>query len=336
MLRSASAFVLSFALAMPLAASGKHGHVEIKEWPIPWADSHPRDPRVQSSERVWYISESANYLASFNPQTQRFSKVDLTDEPAPRGLIVAAGANGMVWYTSSAHGYIGRYDPVSRTLARFPMPNDAANDLNHLAFEAGERNIWFTVKEGNIVGRLRLVNGIADLAGLSTPHALPAGVVMAPNAGNPWFALSGTNKVATLDVRTFKLTEQTLPRAGARVQRLAFTSDGRLWYVDTAEGFLGAFTPGSNAATAREWALPEGKASHANALAVDARDRLWTVTTGSKPNKLVSFDPKTERFDATPIPSGGGGNVPDLSFDRSSGALWFATDANTIGYANLN
>jgi len=25
-----------------------------------------------------------------------------------------------------------------------------------------------------------------------------------------------------------------------------------------------------------------------------------------------------------------------LSYDRSSGALWFATDANTIGYANLN
>jgi virginiamycin B lyase len=214
------------------------------------------------------------------------------------------------------------------------MPNDAAGDPTSLAFEAGERNIWFTAKESNIVGRLRLVNGIVDLAGLTTKNAQPDGVAMAPNAGNPWFALSGTNKLATIDVHTFTLTESTLPRAAARVHRLAFTSDGRLWYADTAEGYLGAFAPGSNAATAREWALPDGKKSQPYALAVDSQDRLWTVVAG-KPSKLVSFDPKTERFDATPIPSGGGG-VTDLSFERSSGTLWFATDANTIGYANLN
>ena len=317
---------------MPLAASGKHAQVAIKEWPVPWANTHPRDPHVQSPDRVWFISESGNYLATFNLQTQRFSKVDLADEPAPRALVVAAGAKGMVWYTSSAHEYIGRYDPMSRTIARFPIPNDAASDPTALAFEAGERNIWFTARESNVVGRLRLVNGIVDLAGLTTKGAQPDGVAMAPNAGNPWFALSGTNKLATIDVRTFALTEHTLPRAAARVHRLAFTSDGRLWYADTAEGYLGAFTPGANAATAREWALPGGKGSQPYALAVDSQDRLWTVT---KPNKLVCFDPKTERFEATPIPSGGGG-VTDLSFDRSSGMLWFATDANTIGYASLN
>src|SRR5262245_43477808 len=100
MLRTASALVLSLALALPLAASGKHGQVVIKEWPVPWADTHPRDPHVQSPDHVWFISESAHYLASFNMDTQRFSKVELSDEPAPRGLIVAAGAKGMVWFTS--------------------------------------------------------------------------------------------------------------------------------------------------------------------------------------------------------------------------------------------
>jgi virginiamycin B lyase len=333
MLRSVSAVVLLIALAAPLAAaSAKHPHLEIKEWPVPWAYSQPRDPHVASPDRVWFISESGNYLASFNPQTQRFSKIDLNDEPAPRGLIVAAGANGMVWYTSSTHGYIGRYDPVSRMIARFPMPNDAANDLNDLAFEAGQRNIWFTVKEGNIVGRLRLVNGIVDLAGLTTPHALPDGVAMAPNAGNPWFALSGTNKLATIDVRTFTLTEHALPRVAARPNRIAFTSDGRLWYADTAEGYLGAFTPGSGAT--KEWPMPGGKTSRPAALAVDSQDRIWTVETGRKPSTLIGFDPKTERFiDATPVPSGGA--IPAMSFDTASTALWFATDANTIGYAKV-
>src|SRR5581483_7800287 len=98
MFRSASAFVLLLALAMPLAARGKHGHVAIKEWPVPWADSHPRDPHVQGPDGVWFVSESGNYLGFFNLSTQRFSRIDLDDQPAPRGLIVAAGAKGMVWF----------------------------------------------------------------------------------------------------------------------------------------------------------------------------------------------------------------------------------------------
>lgn len=330
MLRSFIALVLSLVLAAPLASAGKRAQVPIKEFPVPWADSHPRDPYVQV-DRVWFISETANYLASFDLGTQRFSRIDLANQPAPRGVIAATGAKGMVWFTASAHAYIGRYDPVTRTITPFPMPNAAATDPTDLAFESGERNIWFTVREGNIVGRLRLANGVVDLAGLTTPHAQPDGVAMAPNAGNPWFALSGTNKLATVDARTFALSEHTLPRAAARVHRIAFTSDGRLWYADTAEGYLGTFTPGSDAAGAREWAVPGGKASVPYALAVDSEDRLWTATAG----KLVCFDPKTEKFEATRIPSGGSG-ITDLSYDRSSGALWFATDANTIGYANLN
>ena len=79
--------------------------------------------------------------------------------------------------------------------------------------------------------------------------------------------------------------------------------------------------------------MPAGKASHPLAIAVDAKDRVWVMQTGVKPTTLVGFDPKTQHFfGATPVTSGGG-MVSDMSYDRTSGGLWFATGANTIGYA---
>ncbi len=329
MLRIVPPLLLSFALAFPLAATEQQ--VEIKEWPLPWPDSHPRAPHAVSPTAVWFVAEKGNYLASLNPETGRFSKIDLVDEPAP--LNVVAAANGMLWFTASTHGYLGRYDLRSRTLYRAPL-GDAVADPNALTFEAGERNIWFTARESNIIGRYRLVNGIADVIRVPTPNALPDGIAVAPNAGNPWVALSGTNNLGTIDPRTFVLTMRALPRAGARPRRLDFTSDGRLWYVDFAEGFLGSLKPGAQGA--KEWPMPGGKKSHPYAMAVDSKDRIWVMETGSKPTKLTAFDPKTQQFSgATPVPSGGG-VISDMTYDRASAGLWFATDTNTIGYAKVN
>jgi virginiamycin B lyase len=330
-----SSCLLSLALALPLAAAEKkHYPVEIREWPVPWANSKPRDPHVVSPTSVWFAGEAGNYIATFNPESARFSKVDLTDEPAPSHLIAAAGTKGMIWYSGPARGYIGRYDPVTRTLARFPMPNAAASDPGALVFEAGERNIWFTAEQSNIIGRLRLANGVVDLGALTTQHALPSGIAMAPYAGNPWVALYGTNKLATVDVRTFTLSEHALPRAAARPRRVTFTSDRLLWYSDFAEGYLGSFDPGSK--VVQEWPLPQGKSSHPFAIAADSKDRIWLMATGARPTQLLSFDPKTRKFsEATPVPSGGG-LISDMSYDAASGTLWFCTDANTIGSAKLN
>lgn len=333
MIRTATAFLLALALAAPALASHERAHIHIKEWRVPWPNATPRSPVQVRPDTVWFVAETGNFIGRLDPQTGRFSRVDLVDRPAPRGLIAGAGDNPLLWYTGSAHSYIGRFDPERHTIARVPMPYAAASDPTSLTFEAGQRNIWFTVREGNIIGRLRLVNEVVDLAGLTTPHALPSGIAMAPNAGNPWVALFGTNKLATIDARTFKLTEQALPRAAARPRRVAFTSDGRLWYSDFAQGYLGAFTPADR--SFKEWALPEGPTSHPYALAVDAQDRIWTVETGTQPNKLVGFDPKTGKFfDSTPIPSGGGA-VRDMRYDSASGGLWFATDANTIAFAKV-
>lgn len=328
-MRALTSILLFFVTAPTLPAVDKP--IEIREWPVPWEESRPRDPDFVSPDAVWFVGQTGHYVATLNPKTRQFTKIDLLDEPGPHNLIV--GRDGIVWYAGNLKGYIGRLDPRTRTIRHIAMPDAEARDPHTLTFDAGQKNIWFTVQAGNFVGRLNIASEKVDLIRVPTERARPYGIVVAPD-GRPWIVLFGTNKLATLDPRTLALTEHALPRSDARPRRLGVTSDGRVWYVDFAEGYLGAFDPATR--TVKEWRLPGGEDSRPYAMAVDARDRIWAVETGTQPNRFVAFEPRTERFiSATSVPSGAGA-IRHVDYDPEAGRIWFGTDVNTIGYAQVH
>jgi virginiamycin B lyase len=72
------------------------------------------------------------------------------------------------------------------------------------------------------------------------------------------------------------------------------------------------------------------------AMASDDKDRIWLVETGVQPNRLVGFDPATSSwFSITPISKSGALTVRHMIFHSPTRALWFGTDANTIGRASV-
>jgi virginiamycin B lyase len=304
--------------------------VEIREWPVPWEMSRPRDPYA-AEKRVWFVGQAGHYLASLDPATGAFEKVDLPDKPGPHNLVV--GRDGIVWYAGNLRGYIGRYDPASGEIRRIAMPDEQARDPHTLAFDAKQEHLWFTVQGGNRIGRLRLADLQVDLISVPTPNARPYGIIVAAD-GAPWAVLFGTNKLASIDPRTLALTEHPLPRSEARPRRLDETRDGRIWYADYAQGYLGAFDPKTRAV--EEWRLPSGADARPYAMAVDENDRVWVVETGPRPNLLVEFDAATEQVvRSTPIPSGAG-TVRHMHYDAGSGRIWFGTDLHTVGYARVH
>jgi virginiamycin B lyase len=302
--------------------------VEIKEWTVPYAASHPRDPDAVSADEVWFVGQTGNYLARLDPTTGVFTKHDLADGPGPHNLIV--GSDGIVWYAGNLEGYIGRFDPATGALEKIAMPEPGARDPHTLVFDGDESHIWFTVQGGNYVGRLTVADRKVDLIPVPTPGARPYGIVVAPD-GVPWVALFGTNKLASIDPQTLQLTEHVLPFPDARPRRLVVTSRGEIYYVDYARGTLGHFDRATGAV--EEWPTPSGSRSRPYGMAVDDKDRLWFVETGPSPNDLVGFAPDDgDFFSVTPIPSGGGA-VRHMDYHASTGTVWFGTDANTIGRA---
>lgn len=320
------ALVVGPSLGTPAPVAAQ---VPIKEWPVPYADSRPRDPYIDGKDRVWFVGQKGNYLAYLEPESGNFKRYELEDGALPHNLIV--DQKGMVWYAGNGNGHIGRLDPGTGKITRYPMPNSDARDPHTLIFD-DKGDIWFTAQQSNYVGRLRTATGKVDLIGVPSSNARPYGIEV-DSKGRPWFNEFGNEKIATIDPSTLKIREHPLPNDRSRTRRIAITSDDRIWYVDYSRGYLGRFDPAGD--RFKEWALPGGTSSLPYAMAVDGRDRLWMVETGSQPNRLVGFDPKTEKFfGITPIPSGGG-TVRHMMYDKRSGQIWFGTDNNTIGRAQV-
>ncbi len=318
-------FFILISSGSPVAA--EVNSVEIREWLVPWEKTRPRDPYVDAKGRVWFCGQAGNYIAYFDPATEKFEKFDLGEGSAPHNLIV--DKKGYVWFAGNLQGYIGRLSPRSGKIKKFQMPDPAVSDPHTLEFDS-MGDIWFTAQFSNVIGKLTVKTGEIKLIPVKTEGARPYGIKV-DSKDRPWIALFGTNKLATVNPRTYELREYSLPRKEIRSRRLAITSYDKIWIVDYATGHLGRFDPATRRYTERP--LPGGENSKPYAMAVDDKDRLWFVETGFKPNLLVSYDPWTQEFDnISEIPSGGS-IVRHMYFHPVTREIWFGTDTNFIGRA---
>ncbi len=317
------------AAAAPGATTGARQPV-IREWPVPWEETRPRDPYVGPLGHVWFVGQRGDYIAALDPLNGEFQRIDLDQGSGPHNLIVAE--DGTLYYTGNQAAHIGRVNPITGIVHKIPMPDSRAKDPHTLVFDAAG-DIYFTVQGGNMLGKLTLTDERVELIRVVTQRARPYGIIVAPS-GLVWATAYGTNKLLKLNPETLSVSEIILPRDSARPRRLAATTDGRIWYADYADGLLGFVHPDSG--MFKEYPSPGGSGSRPYGMAVDSRNNLWFVESGLSPNRLVGFDPVTESFFATvEIPSGGG-SVRHMFYDLDADAIWFGTDNNTIGRADLS
>ncbi len=302
--------------------------VDIREWPVPWKNTRPRDPAVDRNGRVWFVGQEGDYLGWLEPATGKFGKFDLPKGTGPHNCIIAR--DGQIWFAGNGAGYIGRLDPTSGKIVKFPMPEKEAHDP-HTLVQAPDGDIWFTVQVGSYVGRLDPKSGAIRLIKVPTRGSRPYGILL-DASGRVWFNEFGRNAIGSIDPKTMQLEEHALPK-GTRDRRIAFIDDGGIWYGDYARGFLARLDPKTD--QVKEWQTPGGSSSLPYAMAVDDHARIWFVETGPQPNRLVGFDPRSSRFfSVTAIPSGGS-TVRNMIFDPRSREIWFGTDAGTIGRAGV-
>jgi virginiamycin B lyase len=273
--------------------------VSIKEWTVPTPGSRPHDPMAARDGSIWYTGQLANVLGRLDPKTGQFKEYPAkTPHTAPHGL--AEDKDGNVWFTGNNAGLIGKLDPKTGAVTEYPMPDPRAKDPHTLVFDH-DGILWFSVQQANFVGRLDPKTGEIKLVTPPTPKARPYG--MAVNSkGVVYFVEFGANKVASIDARTMQITEYPLPDPAARPRRIAIGPDDIVWYTDFARGFLGRLDPASGKVS--EWQSPSGPKSEPYGI-VFTKGALWYNESGAKPNTIVRFDPKTEKFQSWTIPGGG-------------------------------
>ena len=313
------ALLPAFILALPALAQTPSGGPVVREWKVEWG-GRPRDPFVGPDGKVWFVGQAGNYVANFDPATEKFRRYEIEADVFPHSLIV--DPDGFVWYAGNMKAHIGKLDPKTGDVKI--LPTGEAKDPHTMVFD-GRGHIWFTSQQANRVGRLDMKTGAVKLV---TPHedaaARPYGIVL-DTKGDPWVSLLGTNQVVRIDAETLGLSHLTEASPESRSRRIEVTNDGAVWYGDEPRGFLGRID--SAAGKVVEFPLPGGAGSKPYALTRDGDGRLWVSQSGPD-KKLVAFDPEGRQFVEQHAVSG---TIRHMMYDEKTGALWFGTDDNRIG-----
>src|SRR5262245_33576368 len=276
--------------------------VTIKEWEVPSLGSRPHDPLATPDGMIWWTGQFASVIGRLNPKTGEMKEFE-TKTPAsgPHGL--TADKDGNIWFTGNFKGYVGRLDPKSGDVTEYSSTavDPAARDPHTPIFDQ-KGTLWFTLQGANMIGRVNPKTADMKLVTSPTPRSNPYGMVVS-SKGVPFLVEFGANKVASLDPDTMAVKEYVLPAAEARPRRIAITSDDTIWYSDYARGYLGRLDPKTG--NVKEWPSPGGPKSLPYGI-TSIRDVIWYSESGVKPNTVVRFDPKSEKFQTWAIPSGGG------------------------------
>lgn len=288
-----------FSASVSLIAAAAE-RVSIHEWDVPTAKSLPHDPAVGPDGSLWYTGMMSNTLGRLDPTTGKIKEYPLkTPDSGPHGLTADMGGN--IWFTANYKGYIGKLNQQTNEVTEYPMPDPAAGDPHSLVFD-NKGILWFTVQLGNFVGRLDPRTGTITLKPSPSIDSRPYGIVVSFR-GVPFFCEFGTNKIASIDPQTMKITEYLLPK-GARPRRLAITHDDIIYYTDFSRGYLGRLDPKSSKVD--EWPSPGGPGSGPYGITVTADGMVWYSESGVTPNTVVRFDPALNQFTKWAVPSGGG------------------------------
>jgi virginiamycin B lyase len=325
----ASAIAVQAPAENVVAQTASDPELDIREWQVPWgAEGRPRDPYVAPDGAIWFVGQRADYVGVLDPTSGDFRRIDLPEGAGPHTVVVAP--DGTPWYAGNRDRHIGKIDPATGQITRYDVPDDRVRDPHTLDFDSQGR-IWFTAQGGGHVGRFDPRTEEWEIVALSGTNYRPYGIVV-DDQDRPWFVMMGSNRLGTVDPSTLQVREIELPRAETRSRRLGITDDGRVWYADWAEGYLGAYDPSTD--RIQEWAVPGTGGKRPYAMQV-AGDRVWFFETGENPNRLIAFDPATERYVADVAIPSGGGTVRHVNLNRATRELWFGTDVGTIGRAIL-
>jgi len=273
--------------------------ISIKEWNVPSLGSRPHDPEPGPDGTIWWTGMFANVLGRFDPKTGEFKEYPAkTSGSGPHGL--AFDKDGKLWFTANSKGYIGRLDPKTGEIGEFAMPEGVRDP--HTPLFAPNGMLFFTAQNSNTVGRINTKTGEIKVVRTPTERANPYGMVFTTK-GVPFVCDFGTNKIIRIDPDTLAIKEFELPSAESRPRRIAISPDDIIWYADYSRGYLGRLDPATGKVT--DWPSPSGPKSQPYGITY-LSGAIWYVESAIKPNVLVRFDIKTEKFQSWIIPGGGG------------------------------
>jgi virginiamycin B lyase len=279
------------AVALPVRAQAR-----THSWPLATprrAGIHDVAPAPDGG--VFFTAQASGHLGHFDPRTGQSELVALGRGSAPHGVIV--GPDKAAWVTDGGQNAIVRVAWPSRDVKVFAAPAGTPSmNLNTCAFD-GDGDLWFT-GQGGYVGKLATKTGQVTVKDAPRGRG-PYGICATPS-GDVWWASLAGSFIARIDRRTGESTVVEPPTRDQGARRIWSDSHGRLWVSEWLAGQLAMHDPKSR--EWRQWKLP-GSEPMTYAVFVDDRDIVWVSDFGG--DAVLSFDPRTEKFERHTFPRRG-------------------------------
>ncbi len=301
--------------------------VAFKEWNAPSLGSRPHDPEPGPGGTIWWTGMFANVLGRVDPKTGEMKEYPLkTAASGPHGL--AFDKEGSLWFTANSKGYIGKLDPKTGDITEYKLPDDVRDP--HTPLFAPNGLLFFTAQNANYIGRLNPKTGEIKIQKTPTEHANPYGMVFTTK-GVPFVCDFNTNKIIEINPETLAIKEYELPNPDSRPRRIAISPDDIIWYADYSRGYLGRLDPKTGKVT--EWPSPSGPKTQPYGIAY-LNGAIWYVESAIRPNVLVRFDIKTQKFQTWLIP-GGGGVVRNMKATPDGNLVIAESGVNKVGLVQV-
>src|SRR6266581_7993394 len=167
----------------------------LKEWPVPWEKTTPRDPFPDGKGHVWFLGQTGNYVAYLDTKSGEFKRYEIDPGTGPHNLTV--NAKGEVWFTGNRNSRLVKLDPETGKLTTFMLPDPAVRDPHTMTWDKSG-DVWFTAQNSNVVGHFTTATAEFKLMKTPTSGARPYGIVL-DSKGRPFFDEFGTNKIGMID-----------------------------------------------------------------------------------------------------------------------------------------
>jgi len=122
---------------------------QILEFVIPTPNSQPAHITVGPDGNLWFTEFAGNKIGRITTAGTITEFPLPTPNSGPFGI--AAGPDGNLWFTAVTAHRIGVITPAGEVVAEYPLPAAAPQSLT-----AGPGGIWFTERDGDNVGRIRV------------------------------------------------------------------------------------------------------------------------------------------------------------------------------------